>query len=167
MTQIPDGYYDRAVRKRRSARIILMNELKQVLLIRFAVERENQPFTFWATPGGGVEHNETDLEAARRELMEELGLDIEFFGPVHSHTSDFEHEGEMISNSDVFFVGKSALSIPELKFVTEAERAAMKEIRWWSLTEIERAVEVIFPNDFGRILRTINLSARKEPPVGV
>jgi 8-oxo-dGTP diphosphatase len=70
--------------ERRSARIILLNAAEQVLLIRFVVERHNQPFVFWATPGGSVEEGETDLDAARRELAEELALDIALTGPAHS-----------------------------------------------------------------------------------
>lgn len=58
--------------ERRSARVILFNAVQQVLLIRFVIERGNQPFVFWATPVGGVEEGESDLGAARRELLEEL-----------------------------------------------------------------------------------------------
>lgn len=71
----------------RSARVILLNTAQQVLLIRFVVERNHQPFVFWATPGGGVGRGETDLDAARRELVEELALDISYgarrYGYLH------------------------------------------------------------------------------------
>jgi 8-oxo-dGTP diphosphatase len=146
------------IRKRRSARIILLNEVQHVLLIRFVVERQNRPFTFWATPGGGVEHDETDIETARRELKEELGLNMDLIGPVHSHTADFEHEGEMVSNTDIFFVGRCERAAPVLKFATDAERRAMKELKWWSIVEIERMEEVIFPSDLGRVIRAIDRS---------
>jgi len=141
-------------RRRRSARIILLNERRQVLLIKFVVARKGQPFTFWATPGGGVKNNETDLDAARRELREELGLDIDLTGPVHSHTSEFEHEGELVRNADTFFVGECAVCMPKLQSVTEAERAAMKALRWWSVTEIEETSEVIFPSDLAEVIRS-------------
>jgi 8-oxo-dGTP pyrophosphatase MutT (NUDIX family) len=66
--------------ERRSARIILLNAAQQVLLIRFVVERHDKPFVFWATPGGSVEDGETDFDAARRELAEELALNVVLMG---------------------------------------------------------------------------------------
>jgi 8-oxo-dGTP pyrophosphatase MutT (NUDIX family) len=44
--------------------------------MRFAVARDEATFVFSATPGGSVKAGETDLEAARRELKEELALTI-------------------------------------------------------------------------------------------
>jgi ADP-ribose pyrophosphatase YjhB (NUDIX family) len=141
--------------ERRSARVILLNTAHQVLLIRFVVARQHKPFVFWATPGGGVEEHETDLEAARRELAEELALDIVLTGPVHTFTSTFEHEGKPIDAVDVFFLGRHEPQGVALHFKTEAERAAMKEIRWWTIAELERSSETIFPPDLARLLRSL------------
>ncbi len=52
--------------------VILYNYKKEVLLI----ERKNPPFGF-ALPGGFVDVGETVEEAAKREIKEETGLDIE------------------------------------------------------------------------------------------
>jgi 8-oxo-dGTP diphosphatase len=147
-------------RKRRSARVILMNARQQVLLIRFVIERQKQPFVFWATPGGGTEHGETDLEAARRELREELGLDIDLTGPVHCATPTFEYEGELVSSIDVFFVGHCDQQLT-LSYTTEAERLAMREVKWWTIAEIEQAVDPIFPTDLAEVIRRHQFGAPK------
>jgi len=125
--------------ERRSARVILLNAAQQVLLIRFVVERHHQPFVFWATPGGTVEKDETDLDAARRELAEELALTVPLTGPVHTAASRFEHEDRRVDNIDLFFLARCEQQSVALHSVTQAERAAMKEIRWWTIAELERS----------------------------
>jgi len=50
------------------------------------VKRRYSPFRgMWSIPGGHVEPGETILEAARRELMEETGIDAEPIGIIHVH----------------------------------------------------------------------------------
>ena len=53
---------------------IVFNNLKQILLIQ-----RNQPPAkgFWSVPGGKVEPGESLVEACRREIKEETGLDTE------------------------------------------------------------------------------------------
>jgi 8-oxo-dGTP diphosphatase len=52
----------------------------RVLLIR----QEKPGKEYWMLPGGGVDSGETLIEALRRELREELGIeaDVQFEGPV-------------------------------------------------------------------------------------
>jgi 8-oxo-dGTP diphosphatase len=153
--QFPDLSMKAARNERRSARVILLSSAQWVLLIRFVVERDHRPFVFWATPGGGIERGETDLDAARRELAEELALDIALEGPVHTVVSTFEHEGQLLDNTDVFFLGHHEPQGVELHFATEAERAVMKEIRWWTIAELEGSNETVFPIDLAEVLRSL------------
>ena len=125
------------------------------MLIRFVVQRGSETFVFWATPGGCVEDGETEAETARRELIEELHLDIPLTGPVHTAVDRFEHEGALVANTDVFFVGRCHRGAPRLDALTATERAAMQEIRWWSAEGIERTTETIFPVDLATVIRAV------------
>ena len=139
--------------QRRSARIILLSPDDKVLLIMFVVQRSTGEFEFWATPGGEVEQTETDLAAAERELREELGLVLKLEGPIHLATSEFEHRGEMVSNTDAFFVARCSADDPRLNPPAADERAAMRECRWWHIDEIARSDARFFPEGIETIVQ--------------
>ena len=137
-------------RPRQAGRAILRDEWGRVLLIRFVLPN----MTFWATPGGGVEPGETLLEAAQRELQEELGIAVPLEGPIHAATGIFEFEGELIENTDHFFHGRWS-GTPHLSGLTANESAALQEARWWTIEEPERTPEAVFPRDLVSVLRTL------------
>ena len=49
------------------------------------VERKNPPYG-WAIPGGFVEAGESLEECARREALEETGLDVELICQLHAYS---------------------------------------------------------------------------------
>ena len=51
--------------------IVLINRERRV----FAAQRIDMPSDAWQMPQGGIDEGETPLEAARRELLEEVGTD--------------------------------------------------------------------------------------------
>jgi 8-oxo-dGTP diphosphatase len=140
------------MRVRRTARVLVFDAAGRVLLIRCVVARRDGEFEFWLTPGGEIEAAETPAEAAVRELREELGLEVAVTGPVYTEATQFEHQGEMRDNTDFVFVARCAADAPVLRGVTAEEIAIMREVRWWSVGEIEASAERIFPVDLaGRV----------------
>jgi 8-oxo-dGTP diphosphatase len=140
------------VKPRRTARVLVFDGAGRVLLIWFVVVRAEGEFCFWLTPGGEIEAGETELEAARREMREELGLEVQVVGPVYREATQFEHLGEMRDNVDYFFTARCAVDAPVLRGVTAEEIAVMREIRWWGADEIEASGERFFPEDLaGRV----------------
>ncbi len=141
---------------RRTGRVILLDPAGRVLLLRFLVEQAGEPFEFWATPGGRAEEGETDHHAATRELAEELGLSVPLEGPVHSHASTFEVNGQTWRGQDVFFTARCGPHDPVFSGGTDAqERATLQEMRWWVLDDVEMSPTPVFPPDLVRVLRRL------------
>ena len=143
------------MRKRRSARVLLFDPAGSILLIRFVVPRDGQDYVFWLTPGGEIEPGELESAAAERELFEELGLQLKVEGPVHAESNSFLHQGEMRDNTDCFFRASCERSAPLLSGITPEEIAVMKEIRWWTLEEIEHTGDLIFPRNLPQLIRQL------------
>jgi 8-oxo-dGTP diphosphatase len=132
---------------------MLFDEAGDVLLIRFVVTREDGEFVFWALPGGEIEAAETEIEAAAREVREELGLELAVTGPVYCDRNQFLHQGEMRDNTDFLFRAKCRREEPQLMGVTADEREIMREIWWWREEEIAESRERIFPENLAERMR--------------
>ena len=84
-----------------TASVFLENEKGEVLLVRRAVE----PFKGeWDTPGGFCEENEHPEKTARREMKEELGVEIEIAGMVGIFMDTYGDGGDATMN--IFYRGK-------------------------------------------------------------
>ncbi|HFZ1004055.1 TPA: NUDIX domain-containing protein [Klebsiella aerogenes] len=63
------------MRTRPASRLIVLSPENHVLLYSFCHKDDAlEGKTYWATPGGGLEHNESFEQAALRELFEEMTL---------------------------------------------------------------------------------------------
>ena len=126
------------------------------------------PPSFWATPGGGVEANESDEEAACRELREELSLHYQssssqpsdgepcLTGPLHSETAHWTQAGERVQSTDIFFAARCSAAMPRLAGLSPEERHTLRGLRWWTADELvealKKAQELIFPQSLPELL---------------
>jgi 8-oxo-dGTP diphosphatase len=134
---------------------MLFDEVGAILLVRFVVPRAEGEFVFWALPGGEIEAGESETEAAVREVREELGLELQVVGPFYRDNNQFLHQEEMQDNVDFLFRAECQREEPRLIGFTADEKEIMKEIRWWSVAEIEASGERIFPENLAERMREL------------
>jgi 8-oxo-dGTP diphosphatase len=110
--------------KTKGTSLIFVNDREEVLLIL----RDDDPGiacpNMWDLPGGHVEDGETPMECIRREMKEELGLELEGIAPFS--VVPFDDRTEF-----VFWI-KMNVSIRGIR-LTEGQR-----LRWFSRDEVER-----------------------------
>ncbi|MCI5178564.1 MAG: NUDIX domain-containing protein [Candidatus Electrothrix sp. AW3_4] len=149
---------------RQCSRLMIINEQKQLLLFQYKDEHHAEPF--WATAGGELRPGESSLEAAKRELYEETGLD--------------DAIGRMVmKRKEVFAVARSVPALWREQYYlvqcssqktvfaaewTEEEKSTIQQWKWWSLEEMDGKAHCFkpecLPELFGKILSSLYNVAR-------
>jgi 8-oxo-dGTP pyrophosphatase MutT (NUDIX family) len=139
--------------ERPAARILLLDDRDRVLLFRF--DAGDRP-AFWATPGGALDPGESYEQAARRELREETGLDLDCGREVLQRVVEFVTLEDVPVHADerYFLVRADDCTIDTSRH-TELERRVMQEHRWFELDEIAIWPETIYPEDLADMLETL------------
>ena len=149
---------------RNSVKIVLLDSRKRLLLMSV----DNKGITgkdgkydgrFWQLIGGSIENEETMEQAIKRELFEETSIpdkDVTF-GPIIWHGElDLIMHGINTHIIQSFVLAKTnirkSVSIDNL---TAQEKETVKELRWFSIDEIECSEEIIYPRVLPQHLRSI------------
>ena len=87
----------------------------------------------WLPAGGHVEPNETPMEAARRELREELGMEAAFIadGPVFLSQTELKEQSVCRYHVSFWFLVKG-----DRHRVPEFDKAEFTEIRWFHRNDL-------------------------------
>jgi 8-oxo-dGTP diphosphatase len=131
--------------KRPAARLLVTDPQGRLLLFRFTPD-DRPPF--WVTPGGALDPGETFEEAARRELFEETGLELEP-GPlvVTRHVNFLTLEGVEVDAEERFYAVSVSRAAIDTTHHTALEKAVMLSHRWWTPEELSAHDEVWYPVD--------------------
>jgi 8-oxo-dGTP diphosphatase len=143
------------MRQRPSARLLVLDEQNRVLLFRFVFkDGALAGQDFWATPGGAVDPGETFEEAAKRELFEETGIEID---SIDKHIAEQEFvlplpNGEHVLAHEKFFVVRTKNPALTNDHQTDEERQVMADHKWWHIADLRATSETFFPEDLADIL---------------
>lgn len=116
-----------------SVHVWIVNSRGEILLQRRSPDKTVCP-NLWSVCGGGVLSGETSYEAAKREVLEEIGIDIN--GAAMEPVGRAQEPDEWGSLVDVWLV-KSDFPISEVEF----QLSEVCDAKWADLAEITRLVE--------------------------
>lgn len=147
------------VKHRPTARVLLINKLNQVFMLKTHFDPEVGLPPRWLVPGGGIDDDEDTLTAAIRELYEETGLVVtaaDLGEPVLEATGrwDWADGINFHTYTDTIY----ELKVQDFKLDTSGftadELRDVLEYRWWNLSELFESEELVAPHELIGWLKT-------------
>jgi 8-oxo-dGTP diphosphatase len=111
---------------------LIINEKNEILLVRRTSNTANEA-SFWSLPGGSVDFGEKVVDAIKREIKEELGVEIELtkFLGYHDHILEKENQHWVA----IHYLAKIVSGIPQ-----NLESEKHSEIRWFPIDELPKNI---------------------------
>lgn len=147
------------VKHRATARVLLINELNQVFMLKTHFDPEVGLPPRWLVPGGGIDEDEDTLTAAIRELYEETGLvagPADLGEPVLEATGRWDWTDGLNYHTyrDTIYELKVKNFKLDTSGFTQEELRDVLEYRWWNLSELFVSEELVAPHELIGWLKT-------------
>ena len=152
---------------RRAGRALVVDQGGRVLMIRGEDPADPARGGFWFPPGGGLEGDETVEHAIRRELREEIGLDVDRIGPLTmERESLFSMGGVWYRQFDSIHLVEAPGGFvpPTAQAADGSELVRVTDIRWFTPDELERMEEPVYPQRLVALLAHLVLHGPPDPP---
>jgi 8-oxo-dGTP pyrophosphatase MutT (NUDIX family) len=140
---------------RRTAKVLLVDRVGRVLLFK-GFDRTMPDTTWWFAVGGALEEDEDMVAAAIREVFEETGLRIANPGSVVlTRRFEWEFEGSRYDQEEAYFFVRTDQFTPTPAGWTATEVATILDHKWWSIEELRRTTEIVYPEGLAELLERL------------
>lgn len=145
-----------------SIRVLVIDEAGRTLLAQFGDDQTGQ--RWWVPPGGGIEAGEDDLACARRELHEEVGRDDLPIGPcIGRRGGTFPMEGNWFTQQERWYLSRCQRFDVDDDLVARLREEGIRDMRWWSVEEIEAERIRTGPRNLVNLLRRLQDGDQPDP----
>jgi 8-oxo-dGTP pyrophosphatase MutT (NUDIX family) len=143
---------------RTTVRVLMTNPAGETLLFEDS-DPGLEDARWWVTPGGGIDPDETETEAAVREVWEETGLRLDaadLVGPVANRHVVHGYSDQVIEQDESFYLAL----VPDFTVDTSAhtpdEQLTFKQFRWWSTEELRATDDWVWPQELVELLHLVD-----------
>ncbi len=138
---IDKKFYKNLPRKRVAAAALFLNKKDEILIVKPSYKPN------WTLPGGIVEKNESPLSGCRREVKEEIGLDIKIKDLL---CVDYTHNREKGDALKFIFFG-GILEPEKIKSI----KIDQKEISKYKFSRRQEAIKLLNPKAKLRVIKCL------------
>lgn len=154
---------------RKSSRAIIINRNHEIFLFKYNFDYLSYGKAIWITPGGGLEDGESFDEALKRELYEELGIQLnQYHKQIYYRNPIYTLEnGETVQCEERFYL----IYLDGIEFTytnwTDTEQKRMLLGKWWSLNEIKESKDEFFSSDIIHIINDLSKGKIPNEPIEI
>ncbi len=157
------------MRVRNSSRAIVLNKRNEIFLFRYTFDFVAEKESIWITPGGGLDEGESFEEALKRELFEELGIELTEPAPFVFYRNPLYElkNGGTVQSEERFYLVACDDKTFSYDGWTESENKRMTAGKWWSVEEIRQSEETFFSKDIVEILERLSQGEIPKEPIEI